>query len=160
MSNSINLKAQADIFKFITKAKGVTQALTKEVLLEVGRRLVERSPIGNPPDWHPPYWPKGYVPGHFINNWQVGIDEKPKGIIAEIDGSGQGSLERLSHLGRWQVGHVFYFVNNLPYARALEEGHSYQAPFGMVGLVRKEFKQIVEQAQLKAIQGSRWAFEG
>jgi hypothetical protein len=29
---------------------------------------------------------------------------------------------------------TIYFTNNLPYAQALENGHSNQAPGGMVGL--------------------------
>jgi hypothetical protein len=35
----------------------------------------------------------------------------------------------------FRVGQVstIYFTNNLPYAQALENGHSNQAPGGMVG---------------------------
>lgn len=146
---SINAKAKSDMFDFVFKARKTVQGLTKEVLLEVGKRLVNYSAIGNPPDWHPPYWPKNYIPGHFINNWQIGIDSLPTGIIQQIDGSGQGSLERLSHLGRWQVGHSYYFVNNLPYAALLETGlHSLQVgPQGMVGRVKLELPQIVRDVQ-------------
>ena len=43
-------------------------------------------------------------------------------------------------------------MNNLPYARALEDGHSSQAPAGIVGRLQLEFKSIVEQvvADIKA----------
>lgn len=150
-NGALNLKAKDDMFKFIFKAKKTVQEITKAVNIEIGTRLVNYSAIGNPPEWHPPYWPKGYVPGHFINNWQVGIDVKPTGIIPGSDASGMGSIERLSHLGRWQVGHTFYFVNNLPYAQLLESGtHSYQVgPQGMVGRVRMEFRQIVADVQAR-----------
>jgi hypothetical protein len=150
MKNSINLKARTDIYKFVEKAKGKVQKLTKEVLLEIGTKLVDRSPVGDPLTWQRPYWPKGYAPGHFINNWQVGIDQIPKGIIAGVDPTGSASKERLSHLGRWQVGHTYYFVNNLPYAKALEQGHSAQCPpSGMIGLTRLEFKQIVKDVEAR-----------
>jgi hypothetical protein len=162
MSNSINTKASSDIFAFIGKAKSTIQAVNREALMEVGRRLVDYSAIGNPPDWNPPYWPKGYVPGHFINNWQVGIDIIPTGQIAAIDGSGQGSLERLSHLGRWTVGHTFYFINNLPYAKLLETGmHSLQVgPQGIVGRVTMEFPDIVREATQTVRSTGKYNMEG
>lgn len=53
------------------------------------------------------------------------------------DASGQGSNSRgLAVLEVFRVGQVnsIYFTNNLPYASALENGHSNQAPGGMVGL--------------------------
>lgn len=150
MDNSINAKARSDMMKFTEKSKLKIQNMTKDVLLEVGKRLVLRSPVGNPTKWHPAYWPKGYMPGHFINNWQVGIDVVPTGIINGEEPSGQESLERLSRLGRWQVGHTFYFVNNLPYARRLELGWSSQCPaHGMVGLTQREFPQIVREIAAK-----------
>jgi hypothetical protein len=140
----INLKAKSDLFDFVFKAKSTVQELTKDVLVEIGRRLVERSPIGFPPSWKRPWWPKDYEPGTFINNWQVGIDEVPEeSEVSPPDVTGAASIERLSHLGRWQVGHQFYFVNNIIYAKALEEGWSPQAPSGMVGLTVLEFPQIV-----------------
>lgn len=150
MSNSIGTQFSSDMARFITKAKGRLQAVSKESLIEIGRRLVDRSPVGDPPTWHPPYWPKGYTPGHFKNNWQVGIDTVPAGEISGSDASGQSSLERLSRLGRWPVGHVYYFANNVPYALRIENGWSYkQAPQGVVGLTVIEFPQIVRDAALR-----------
>ena len=152
-NGSINLKAKADMFEFIFKAKSTVQELTKAVMIEIGTRIVNRSIVGNPKYWHPPRWPKNYHPGKFINNWQVGIDSIPNTRIQISDPSGAGSLERLSHLGRWQVGHTFYFVNNMPYARLLEHGmHSWRqralAPQGIIGMTRLEFKQIVQDVQI------------
>lgn len=149
MSNSINAKAQSDIFRFILKSKGAIQKVTRQVLLEVGYRLVARSPIGDPNLWHPPYWPKGYTPGTFINNWQLGVDSIPTAVqVSGQDELGTDSYARLSKLQRWPVGHVYYFVNNLPYAKALEYGHSTQAPQGMVGLTVLEYHEIVRQAEI------------
>lgn len=159
---SINAQFGSDLYDFFEVAKSTAQAISKEVLLEVGKRLVDYSPIGNPPEWKKPYWPKGYIPGHFINNWQVGIDEEPEGVIEAIDGSGQGSLERLSHLGRWTIGHQYYFVNNLPYAEVLELGTwSLQVgPMGMIGRVEMEFDDIVNKAFNTVIANQKWAFKG
>ncbi len=163
MANSINLAAQQAIFNFISKFKSTIQKVDTEIKLEIGRRLVDYSVVGNPPTWHPPYWPKGYTPGLFINNWQVGIDSMPVGVIDEEDASGEGSLLRLKKMGRWTAGHTHYFVNNLPYAALLESGmHSPQVgPQGMVGRVRLEFQDIVKQAANKiAREGSKVFEEG
>jgi hypothetical protein len=37
---------------------------------------------------------------------------------------------------------TIYFTNNLPYAQALENGHSNQAPGGMVGLTALMLRNI------------------
>lgn len=146
---SINAKARATIFKFAEKSKRRIHEMTRWTLIEIGRRLVMRSVVGNPMLWHPPVWPKGYHPGRFINNWQVGIDQMPSGTIPTVDPSGKGSIERMKKVGRWPAGHSFYFANNLPYAYALESGlHSTQQPIpqGIVGLTKSEFPVIVKMA--------------
>ena len=148
--SSINAKALEDTFRFILKSKGAIQKLTKVVLKEVGFRLVARSAIGDQNLWHPPYWPKGYIPGHFINNWQLGVDQVPRGEIVGEDASGAQSIARMnSAIPRWPVGHVYYFTNNVRYAALLESGtHSWQVgPGGMVGLTVAEYPQIVRQAE-------------
>jgi hypothetical protein len=155
MSNSISARVERQMADIVTRQKAKIQAVSREILLEFGRRLVMRSPVGDPTTWHPPRWPRGYVPGHFINNWQVGIDYSPPGIIAGSDASGSSSLARLAKLGRWTVGHTYYFTNNVPYARILETGlHSPQAPFGIVALAKLEFNQIVRDAEAKVLSGS------
>ncbi|MDU3906566.1 MAG: hypothetical protein E7G85_16550 [Citrobacter portucalensis] len=81
--------------------------------------------------------PEGYVGGRFKNNWYVGLDSQPTETNDIPDASGQGSNSRgLAVLEVFRVGQVnsIYFTNNLPYASALENGHSNQAPGGMVGL--------------------------
>jgi len=41
---------------------------------------------------------------------------------------------------------VYFLVNNVPYAQALEDGHSTQAPQGIYGLTALEFQQYVDSA--------------
>lgn len=151
MSNSINAKAVDDMFRFILKGKGAIQACTKVALKEIATRLPSYSPVGDPALWNPAHWPKGYIPGHFINNWQMGVDQRPVGTIVGSDPSGLASVARMhKSVPRWPVGHVYYFTNNLPYARLLETGlHSSQVgPGGMVGRTVLEYPQIVRQAEV------------
>lgn len=155
----INAKFRTDILKFRDMSKSKIQQATRDALLEVGRRLVDYSPVGDPERWAPPYnyWPKGYEPGHFKNNWQVGIGERPTGIIQGSDPTGQGSIDRMRALSRWPAGKTFYFANNLPYAYALETGWSTQCPpGGMIGRIKREWAQIVSEAarNVKTSKGS------
>jgi hypothetical protein len=149
-TNSINAIAQENVFRFILKSKGAIQKVTKSALIEIGKRLVYYSAVGDPTYWkHPPH--KGYVPGRFINNWQLGVDIVPTGEIAGVDASGEQSIERITKaIPRWPVGHTYYFVNNVPYARLLETGeHSPQVPpGGMVGRTVLEYPEIVRQAEI------------
>lgn len=150
-AKSINAKFRTDILKFKEMSKTKIHAAVRESLLEVGRRLVDYSPVGDPATWKEPYWPAGYEPGHFINNWQVGIGERPTGIIEGSDPSGADSLDRLKRLSRWPAGKTFYFANNVPYAYRLEMGWSAQCPpGGMIGRIKREWPLIVNEAAAKA----------
>lgn len=93
--------------------------------------------------------PEGYVGGRFKNNWYVGFDSQPTETNDTPDASGQGSNSRgLAVLEVFRVGQVdtIYFTNNLPYAQALENGHSNQAPGGMVGLTAIDAAQYFREA--------------
>lgn len=100
--------------------------------------------------------PEGYVGGRFKNNWYVGLDSQPAETNDIPDASGQGSNSRgLAVLEVFRVGQVnsIYFTNNLPYAQALENGHSNQAPGGMVGLTALDAAQYFREAMSEVRNG-------
>lgn len=100
--------------------------------------------------------PEGYVGGRFKNNWYVGLDSQPTETNDTPDASGQGSNTRgLAVLEVFRVGQVnsIYFTNNLPYAQALENGHSNQAPGGMVGLTALDAAQYFREAMSEVRNG-------
>ncbi|HCT9395079.1 TPA: hypothetical protein OUC32_004134 [Enterobacter hormaechei] len=100
--------------------------------------------------------PEGYVGGRFKNNWYVGLDSQPTETNDTPDASGQGSNTRgLAVLEVFRVGQVnsIYFTNNLPYAQALENGHSNQAPGGMVGLTALDAAQYFREAMSEVHNG-------
>lgn len=100
--------------------------------------------------------PEGYVGGRFKNNWYVGLDSQPTETNDIPDASGQGSNSRgLAVLEVFRVGQVnsIYFTNNLPYAHALENGHSNQAPGGMVGLTALDAAQYFREAMSEVRNG-------
>ena len=145
-----------DLNKWIAKASENTEKLVREVVIGLSERIVERTPVGNPDLWQstlrgvPP--PAGYVGGRARANWQYGFGSPPMGDLPDIDATGQASLNRIGAGVRGSpAAGVHYLANNLPYAQALEEGHSTQAPYGMVGLAAVDFQGIVneEAAKLK-----------
>lgn len=100
--------------------------------------------------------PEGYVGGRFKNNWYVGFDSRPVESNDTPDASGQGSNSRgLAVLEVFRVGQVssIYFTNNLPYAAALENGHSDQAPGGMVGITALDAAQLFREAMSEVRNG-------
>jgi len=131
---------------FAKKASDITDRVTRQVVLDIGTRIVDRSPVGDGTLWKSPP-PKGYTGGRFRANWQYGNYGGagiPMNDLPDIDKSGGVSVARIAAgLPAQAAGMQHVLINNLPYAQALEDGHSTQAPAGMVGLVVLEFPQIV-----------------
>lgn len=121
-----------DIQRFVDKANGNVDLVVRKVALDLFRRVIMKSPVDT---------------GRFKGNWQVAIGAIPAGTIEVDDKSGAVSIARVDAavLGL-RAGDVIYLVNNLEYARALEYGHSKQAPGGMVRLSVAEYGAVVVQA--------------
>ena len=86
----------------------------------------------------------------------MGFDSQPTQSNDTPDASGQGSNSRgLAVLEVFRVGQVssIYFTNNLPYAQALENGHSGQAPGGMVGITAIDAAQLFREAMSEVHNG-------
>lgn len=130
---------------------------TYNVMAEIIIRADEYSPVGDPETWkNKPH--KGYEPGCFRGNWQLGVNEQPQGDLPDVrDPEGVETVgKNLAAIPeRAAYGNKYYLVNNVPYAIALEEGWSKQAPAGIVGRITIEFPDIVEGviADIKANGG-------
>jgi hypothetical protein len=129
----------------VGKMKKGLDTVARRIVIEIGSRLELRSPVGNPNLWKS-LPPPGYVGGAFRRNWQHGFGSAPTAIL---EGTGNTSGQEIrASVNSSPAGGVHYIVNNLPYAMALEDGHSTQSPpRGMVGLTALEFPEIVRQAQ-------------
>lgn len=133
--------------RFAEKTDARVNLVVKKIVLDIGTRLVLRSPVGDPVYWKSPA-PEGYVGGRFRANWQYALDSIDTKTTETIDKTGGQTISRISgEIPDEAVGHVHYITNTLPYAQRLEEGHSWrQAPAGMVLLTTIEFYPIVQQA--------------
>ena len=137
-----------DIKKFAQKAGDNADLVVRKVVLDIGRSLVEKTPVGNPDLWqNPDNKPDGYVGGHARANWSHSIGVLVNQEFKEIDATGGASIDRI--VGSVPVkaaGKVHYIQNSLPYMQALEDGHSTQAPAGMVAITQTEFQDYIQKA--------------
>lgn len=135
-----------DIAKFAAKTQARADLIVAKVVLDLHASVTMKSPVGDASYWASPP-PKGYVGGRFRGNWQLGVDQAPSGKLNVVDPSGSIAIgAAVSALPGEAAGKVYFIVNNLPYGRALEDGHSRQAPQGMVGLTLTEFQGMVAEA--------------
>ena len=137
-----------DIAKFAAKCNGNADLVVRKTVLDVGRSLVEKTPVGNPDLWqNPDNKPDGYVGGHARANWSHSIGALVIQEFDVVDATGNASNERIaSSLPINAGGKVHYIQNSVPYIEALEEGHSSQAPAGIVAVTEVEFQDYVQKA--------------
>lgn len=113
----------------------------KRVSLEVFRRIIFRSPVGNPELWqNPASAPPGYVGGRFRGNWQISLTLN-NSETGNTDASGAETLTAgLGALALAQdtVDKTIWIFNNVPYAQRIENGWSGQAPTGVVAVTLAE----------------------
>ena len=140
-----------DLAQWVAKTKRNVDTAVRETVIGLGERIVERTPVGNPELWASPPPPE-YRGGRARANWQYGFGAAPQGDLPDIDPSGKVSTNRIAAgaLGSPAAG-IHYIANNLPYAEALENGYSTQAPAGMVGLAVVDMQAILsaEVAKIK-----------
>lgn len=124
----------------ISAARDAIMALSRESI----RKLVMGSPVGDPMIWKVPRWPKGYEPGTFRANWHVSYGSPSASTTSAKDTSGRATIDactaQLAALNANPFQRVF-ICNALPYAMALEHGHSTQAP-GPAAIVGKAYASL------------------
>ncbi len=140
MSFAAQLKAIAD------KAGTKVETVARKVTIDMAGEIIAMSPVGNPSLWQSPA-PVGYVGGRFRNNWLFGEGQANTATNNGADPTGVNAMSRLTaQIQAAQMGSMWYITNSLPYARALEYGHSTQAPAGMVRLTVQRFNEYVNKA--------------
>ena len=137
-----------DIQKFAKKCVTSSDLVVRKVVLDIGRSLVEKTPVGNPDLWqNPDNKPDGYVGGMARGSWSHSIGTLDAKVIETIDSTGGASIDRIAaSVPMNAAGKVHYIQNSLPYMQALEDGHSTQAPAGIVAVTEVEFQDYVQKA--------------
>lgn len=142
------------IAEFIAKTKANQDLVVRAITMKIDSKLVQRSPVGDAKYWKRKP-PPGYAGGRFRANWQFSIGAPAAGVRDLIDKDGSATIAAHgSAISAAKAGDVIYLVNNLPYAKRIEEGWSRQAPIGVVGLTVLEFQNIVDKAVLELRGGT------
>ena len=134
------------IAEFIAKTKANQDLVVRAITMKIDNKLVQRSPVGDAKYWKSKP-PPGYTGGRFRANWQLSVGSPTAGVRDLIDKDGSATIAAHgSVISAAKAGDVIYLVNNLPYAKRIEQGWSRQAPVGVVALTVVEFRNIVDDA--------------
>lgn len=128
--NSFSLAVDA----WIQKSKEITNRVIRKVALDMSTSLIQKTPVDT---------------GRARGNWMLGIGAPVEQATANEDKDGGATTGTiLSGLADYdyQSGKPIFITNSVPYITALENGHSKQAPNGMVKITVAEFQNYVEGA--------------
>ena len=137
-----------DIGNFAKKCGAASDQVVRKTILDIGKRVVERTPVGDPEYWAHPA-PPGYVGGMARGSWSHSIGTLDAKVIETIDATGGASNDRISaSVPQKAAGLVHFIQNSLPYIQRLEDGrHSRQCPpGGMVAVTVTEFQDMITKA--------------
>jgi hypothetical protein len=113
---------QADLRKFAESIDVKFETVVRRVIVDLFRRIVERTPVDT---------------GRLRASWTISInspdlDVAPDRRYSPAEAAAKArEKEKIAYLSR-PMRQVVYISNGLPYAEVIENGHSKQAPVGMV----------------------------
>jgi hypothetical protein len=135
-----------DIQNFAKKCGTNADLVIRKTVLDIGKSLVEKTPVGDAEYWAHPA-PPGYVGGHARANWSHSTGNQVIQEFKEIDATGSTSNNRIAASVPANAGGKVHFIqNSVPYIERLEDGHSRQAPNGFVELTKIEFQDHINNA--------------
>ena len=135
--------AEAKIIKASEKA-------IRAVAVEMFGEIISRTPVGNPAIWQSNNIPKGYTGGRLRGNWQATLNKPASGDLNRIDKAGSYALNDVYRTStQFKLDDSIFLTNNLPYAVAIEDGHSTQRPSGMVKTTIVSFKPTLNKLAKK-----------
>ena len=131
----------SELSKFTAKAESNTEQVFRASTISLFSRIISRTPVKS---------------GRLKGNWQIDINQPATGDVSDSDTTPINTLDGgskrkvASGVMRANLNDSIYMVNNLPYARRIENGNfSDQAPAGMVGVSVAEFNREVEKQARK-----------
>lgn len=119
-------KFQQQLRGFGIKALDKVDKVRRASILELFRLVIYATPVDT---------------GRLRGNWQTTINS-PASRELDRESADAAMAEAVANLG--SLVDVVWLTNNLPYAEAIEYGHSKQAPEGMVRRHVAMWRRIVE----------------
>lgn len=124
---------------FALKAKANLAVVVQGTAAEVGKRLVERTPVDE---------------GTARGNWTAAINAPDMSETGRTDASGGETVAAIAEAVKaGQAGDAVYITNSSSYIAQLEDGSSTQAPNGMVNVTASEGAAIVEAVARRVAEG-------
>lgn len=121
----------SDIEKIAKKLNLSIESTVRATALELFGSIIDGTPV---------------LTGRAKGNWQTSINE-PITSIVDRTGETESIAELKDVAGGSIAGKILWLSNNLPYIRRLEfDGHSSQAPAGMVRINVSRIESIVSNA--------------
>jgi len=129
--------------ELIRKLRKRADQLVRGVALEAHGRLVKKTPVDT---------------GRARANWhvQVGAPDRsndPGRDSSDVERTKQQGRRMI--LGEFEAGESVFITNSLPYIPVLEDGHSGQAPRGMIKVTAKELKPLTRRVAAEIGRGLR-----
>ncbi len=118
---------------WVRKAEGNTAKVIRGICFELSTRIIVRTPVDT---------------GLARANWMPNAGSPDLSVTDSPDGGGNASTARLTpFLSGYDpgTGRSFFLTNAVNYIIHLENGHSQQAPHGMVELTVAEFAGVASQ---------------
>lgn len=125
----------------IAKIRDRADQLVRAVALEAHGRLMRKTPVDT---------------GRARANWNVqvgGPDRSNDPSKSESDVPATEQAGRSEILGEFEAGRSVFLTNSLPYIPVLEDGHSDQAPNGMIKVTAKELEPLTQQVAAEIGRG-------
>lgn len=113
---------------FEAQAASSTDAVVREVVLEVGKRVVARTPRDT---------------GRLSSNWRYGLTT-PDLFASKV--TNEQRLQNTEEIPKAAAGFVHWITNAVEYAYYVEVGANGRMPAAMVGATQTEFPQILRAA--------------
>ena len=126
------MRFSGDLNKFTEAVEKNHNTVVKKVSFDMVRKIIKRTPVDT---------------GSAKRNWHVDLNNQKKYARSDFDKKGDATIaDAMAEINKVDIGDSVYITNNLPYIEALEDGHSAQAPVGMVKVAVAEFERTVKAA--------------
>lgn len=120
-----------DLKNIIIKNEKLTEKQLRAGMFDAANVIIEGSPVGNKDTWqNPNSAPKGYVGGSYRSAHRISINKITRDDNG-IESQGSTMMRLDGELARFKIGETLFMTNPLPYATAIEYGHSSQATDGV-----------------------------
>ena len=127
----LSMSWSKDLKNIIIENKNLTESQLRAGMFDAANTIILGSPVGNPTTWkNPDIAPPGYVGGAYRSAHRISINRITTGDNG-IESQGSTMMRLDGELARFKIGETLFMTNPLPYATAIEYGHSSQAVYGV-----------------------------